>query len=273
MCTLIVAQDVLGPQTVLLAANRDEDPARPSAPPTVLEESPRVVGGKDLLAGGTWLAMREGRVAVALLNRRSGGGTHETPSPRSRGLLCLETAAVPQDFTLDLDPVGQNPEVLERLREVAGTDLGLAGMSAALQQLWEYPYAPFSLVWLAPEGSWVLSFDAAGDRRFNAVGRGWHVMAHQDLDDRGERRVAWLLDTLGSWRPEGPDQAVLRLGALLRSHGEESPEGTPPVCLHGGRAETVSSAIVFLSATDKRYLHAQGPPCERPYDDYGALLR
>ncbi|HKQ57135.1 MAG TPA: NRDE family protein, partial [Candidatus Eisenbacteria bacterium] len=78
MCTLILGRDVVAPGTVLLAANRDEDPRRPSAPPMVLRERPRLVGGRDLQAGGTWLAVRDARAMVAILNRRDRSGG---PSP------------------------------------------------------------------------------------------------------------------------------------------------------------------------------------------------
>ena len=69
MCTLIVGRSVIDQHSTLLAANRDENPGRPSAPPEVLCERPRVVGGRDLVARGTWLAVREGPAVVALLNR------------------------------------------------------------------------------------------------------------------------------------------------------------------------------------------------------------
>ncbi|HEV2105058.1 MAG TPA: NRDE family protein, partial [Candidatus Eisenbacteria bacterium] len=58
MCTLILGRDVRGADTVVIAANRDEAPDRPSEPPRVLHGSPRVVGGRDARAGGTWLAVR-----------------------------------------------------------------------------------------------------------------------------------------------------------------------------------------------------------------------
>src|SRR5580765_3334545 len=58
MCTVLVGRDVTGPGEILVAANRDEDPARPSDPPGILLDSPRLVGGRDRIAGGTWLAVR-----------------------------------------------------------------------------------------------------------------------------------------------------------------------------------------------------------------------
>ena len=40
MCTLIIGRDVIRPRTIVLAANRDEDPSRASDPPRVLMERP-----------------------------------------------------------------------------------------------------------------------------------------------------------------------------------------------------------------------------------------
>ena len=65
MCTLLLGLDTVARGSVILAANRDEDPARPSAPPGLLRERPRVAGGPDGLTGGTWLAGRGPRAAVA----------------------------------------------------------------------------------------------------------------------------------------------------------------------------------------------------------------
>src|SRR5262245_18095149 len=108
MCTLIIGRDLPWPGHVLLSANRDEDPARPSEPPRMLGEAPRLVGGRDLVAGGTWLAVRAPEppggatalelaghrgapAAVMLLNRPSHPG--RPPGRRSRGVWVLDVAA------------------------------------------------------------------------------------------------------------------------------------------------------------------------------------
>ena len=77
---------------IVLAANRDELIARPSAPPGVLSESPLIVGGRDLVAGGTWLAvaadgadLRGHQPPSRARARRS----RRIPSRRSRGEIPL----------------------------------------------------------------------------------------------------------------------------------------------------------------------------------------
>jgi uncharacterized protein with NRDE domain len=76
MCLLIIAWQRDEEYALTLAANRDERYDRPTQPFTVLrEEYPRTLGGKDLVAGGTWLA--------GLTNTPSPEGPD--PSKRSRG--------------------------------------------------------------------------------------------------------------------------------------------------------------------------------------------
>ena len=93
MCTLALFRDVLREWPLVVAANRDEFLARPTRAPELLREGPRVVGGRDLVAGGSWLTLSEQGLVVGVLNRR----TEVPPDPRreSRGLLCLELAARP----------------------------------------------------------------------------------------------------------------------------------------------------------------------------------
>ncbi|EPC01259.1 hypothetical protein L861_11840 [Litchfieldella anticariensis FP35 = DSM 16096] len=72
-----------------LIANRDEFHARPSAVLGVWKDAPDIVGGRDLQAGGTWLAIhRRGRVA-AVTNVRD-PGLSVPPDAPSRGHLVRE---------------------------------------------------------------------------------------------------------------------------------------------------------------------------------------
>lgn len=55
----------------MLAANRDEYHARPAAAADWWPDRPHILGGRDLQAGGTWLAVaRDGRFAVVLNDAR-----------------------------------------------------------------------------------------------------------------------------------------------------------------------------------------------------------
>ena len=91
MCTAILG---LGPDgAVLLAGVRDEFISRAWQPPgRYWPDRPGLIGGRDLLAGGTWLAVAPGARRVAcVLNGR--GRMASLVGRRSRGVLPLGAAA------------------------------------------------------------------------------------------------------------------------------------------------------------------------------------
>lgn len=98
MCLLIVLSRVVPGAPLVVAANRDERLDRPARAMTVLRDGgPRVLGGVDELAGGTWLAVNDRGVVAGLTNLPAAGG--RDPSRRSRGELPLALAACPDAST------------------------------------------------------------------------------------------------------------------------------------------------------------------------------
>ena len=64
MCLILLAWQTHPEFPLVVAANRDEFYARPSAGAGRWPADPRILGGRDLEAGGTWLGLREdGRFA------------------------------------------------------------------------------------------------------------------------------------------------------------------------------------------------------------------
>lgn len=89
MCLIAFAFDLAsrGGPLLRLASNRDEYYSRPTEPAHWWTDAHDVFGGRDALAGGTWLAVsRRGRVA-AVTNHRSG---IPAKAPRSRGSLVAD---------------------------------------------------------------------------------------------------------------------------------------------------------------------------------------
>jgi uncharacterized protein with NRDE domain len=88
MCLLVFAHRACPGYPLLLAANRDEFHARPTAASAFWEEHPDVLAGRDLEQGGTWMGVtRSGRFA-AVTNYRDPART--AAAPRSRGELPLD---------------------------------------------------------------------------------------------------------------------------------------------------------------------------------------
>jgi uncharacterized protein with NRDE domain len=91
MCLIFAALDAHPDYALVVAANRDEFYDRPTAPAAFWPEHPHILGGRDLRAGGTWLAIdRRGRFA-AVTNYRQ--GEREPAVRRSRGLLVSDYLA------------------------------------------------------------------------------------------------------------------------------------------------------------------------------------
>lgn len=93
MCLIAFAWRAHPRYPLVIAANRDEFYARPSSGLANWRENADVIGGRDLRAGGSWLAVRSGGRLGAITNVRVGGSD---PGDFSRGLLV-------QDFVLGDD--------------------------------------------------------------------------------------------------------------------------------------------------------------------------
>lgn len=112
MCLIILAHRVRPDLPVVVAANRDEQRDRPAATLQVLrEQRPRLAGGRDLSAGGTWMAIGEHGVVAALTNQRGAEG--RVPDRRSRGEIPLILAAAPDaaaaaERARAIDPLAYN---------------------------------------------------------------------------------------------------------------------------------------------------------------------
>lgn len=71
MCLALLALDAVPGRPLVLAANRDERHDRPAAPMDWWPDAPDMLGGRDVRAGGTWLAVRrDGRFATVLNDAR-----------------------------------------------------------------------------------------------------------------------------------------------------------------------------------------------------------
>jgi uncharacterized protein with NRDE domain len=162
VCLLLIAVDALPGSPLLLLGNRDEFHARASAPAQVWVEDPRVVGGRDLVAGGSWLALRDDGRFAAVTNLRTGV---PATAPRSRGWLV-------RDFVLGEQPAAA---FLDALR--AGAD----------------DYGPFNLVVGDRDG--VFAF-GSGDRCRRRLDAGVQVISngaigvHWPKTERLQRRFA-----------------------------------------------------------------------------------
>jgi len=98
MCLIALSWKQHSRYRLALIANRDEAHDRPASPAGVDPVDPALYGGRDLLAGGSWLmASTHGRL-TAVTNVRAGAA--EGPMPRSRGALVRDFTS--EDGTVDV---------------------------------------------------------------------------------------------------------------------------------------------------------------------------
>jgi uncharacterized protein with NRDE domain len=243
VCTILLAWRLPHRAPVVLAANRDELLDRPSLPPHVLREHPLIAGGQDVLAGGTWLAVRADGAVAAVTNRRA---ETRDPSRRSRGELPLA------------------------LLDTAGEDQA----HALLHSLSAADYNPFNALYVSPHSA--VAAEAHGDGlRVRHLAPGLHVLTVFDVDDRSHPKVEALSARFERAAAAAADEAALldAMEDILRDHGEPGRDGVDAACVHLERYGTVSSSSVVVGADGRiTYRHAPGKPCVTPHEDVSHLL-
>ncbi|MGE5128205.1 MAG: NRDE family protein [Sphingomonadaceae bacterium] len=99
MCLILVAWKAHPSYPLVVAANRDEFHARPTAPAAFWQDQPAILAGRDLECMGTWLGVTRSGKFAAVSNFRE--GVPRDPVARSRGLLAsifLSNHVSAQDF-------------------------------------------------------------------------------------------------------------------------------------------------------------------------------
>lgn len=102
MCLILLANDAHPRWRLVVAANRDEFFARPTAPADWWSDAPGVLAGRDLRGGGTWMGVTASGRFAALTNVRE-PGRHREGAP-SRGALVadyLTGGAAPEDYAAE----------------------------------------------------------------------------------------------------------------------------------------------------------------------------
>jgi uncharacterized protein with NRDE domain len=109
MCLLVVAWRSHPQYRLVIAANRDEFRDRPAAALGEWTDAPGVYGGRDLHAGGTWLALdRRNRVGAVTNYRELARRRRSAPSRGGLVPQFLRSPAQPGEFLrgIELDATG-----------------------------------------------------------------------------------------------------------------------------------------------------------------------
>ncbi|MCI0650752.1 MAG: NRDE family protein [Planctomycetes bacterium] len=231
MCLALIAYRVFPEWPLFVAANRDEERARPSLPPARRQvDGVDVLAPRDLRAGGTWLGVNA-RGLLALVTNRSDLLRSPPPGARSRGLL------------------------VERV-------LGAETWAAAIAR-WEadrtIPSSPYNLFLADSANAALLAWAGEGEPSRTDLAPGVHVVSNHGFGN--DRRVGEVARALRYWERAmaartDPWEAARGLLSLA-----EADRGLPPILKRGAIRGTVSATICGLGASSNcRMLHADGPP-------------
>ena len=245
MCTLALVRRPDARHPLIVAANRDERIERPSRGPLVWDDPVPFVGGRDEVAGGTWLGLNVHGVIVGLTNHWTGHPPDPTRASRGgivRSLLqCRDLDEVRRALG-DRDPEATNPFLL-----LAAERHGDALWTASVDGLELRPIH---------DEVFALGNEVPGE-------------------DPGHRARTLGTGLAAELADDDPEAIRRRLATRLSRHdGDRGPARS--VCVHTDRGYgTVSSSIFLLGHTpaDDRYWAADGPPCTTPYTDRTPLLR
>jgi uncharacterized protein with NRDE domain len=246
VCLLVVAFRVLPGTPLLIGANRDEFLDRPATAMTVLRpDAPRVLGGRDLRAGGTWLAINQHGVFAGLTNQPLGEA--RDPTRRSRGELPLALTT-------------------HRRAEDGAADF-----------VARYRPSDYNGSWLLTgdrEALYYIDFTGPVEARAVSLPPGLYVLENRPLGEASPKadRVS---AALGPARQADEAMAVLR--GVLADHaaGPVEPDGpkSSANCVHvegyGTRSSCIGRGDEDPSVPPQVWV-ADGPPCTVPFVDLSA---
>ena len=246
MCTLALYFQVFADYPIVVAANRDELLARPSDPPVQLGATPWIWGGRDRIAGGTWLGINEYGLMAGLLNRQS---PHPPdPTRRSRGLLCLDA-----------------------LQHASATQA-----ANALAKIAPENYNPFTLVLSDPSATYVLH-TAPHQLACRSLPPGVYLFTNLNVNDPSCPRISRVtpqFEHLAQLSPASSKREVLlptifqQLHTLMSDHDpDQGPRNS--LCLHLDGYGTCSSSLIAYQVRTQRYTYkfAPGYPCQQKYHE------
>lgn len=252
MCLLIVVSRLDPDAPLVVAANRDERLDRPALSMTVLSgEDPRILGGRDGEAGGTWLAVNEHGVVAGLTNRPTPDGRN--PTKRTRGELPVALAGhrnaqeAVEDFVRRFHPDDYNPSWL-----LVGDRRSLFALDMTVG---DHPVA-------------------------RPLPPGIHILENNPLDTPSAK-VDHVRGLLGDVQDLRGSSLVDRLRAVLKDHTTPAGPATSPrvpeslaACVHTPSYGTRSATVVRVPAAHSarpELQYTDGHPCTTAFVDAATL--
>ena len=241
MCLMAIQYQLVPEAPVLVAFNREEYYDRKTQAPTIQSGKPRILGGVDLVAGGTWLGVNQHGMLVAACNRRK----YQFPmAPLSRGVLC---------------------------RELLKCRTAHDAAELAMEELSGGEYDGVNYICVDGQSGHVVH---GGDQlEMVELEEGLNIIANRNLNDPRDERVTLARRLLTIQQLDSPVKFLAVASKVFAR--VPSPPGRPSIILRGEDRGTVSSTLISLGVKprDAIYQYAPGPPDQYKFEDYSPLLR
>ncbi len=235
MCIIFIAVRQHPRYPLIIAANRDEFHARPSAPLHRWRDCPGLLAGRDNRAGGAWFGVHaSGRIAAVTNHRAAGLAAGEAAQRQSRGRLVAEFLAGDTADT-DTAATGIHPHTA---RYTARYTECLRRDHAA--------YRPFNLLYGGLDDLWCFSSAEAIARPF---GVGFHSLSNGDPHEiwpKMSRGIELLKTHLA--RENHSRNLSQTLAAMMRDQRQAADHLLPDTGLNRAREKHLSS--IFITAAD-----------------------
>jgi len=274
VCTVVILQRAHPAHPVIVAANRDEFYRRDARGPAILLDHPRVVGGLDVTAGGSWFGVTATGFLAAMTNEPEPSGPRT--DTRSRGEVVVEalrraSKQAVREYLATLDARHYNSFNL-LFGDASGLEVAYGRTARSRVEIVPVPDG----VSVLPNGR-IDECDGrlaqAGDR----VAAAAKVTRTRTRAREAARATTWadlvagLANVLADHeRPSLDEMPPLREG-FARSR--ELVREVHALCIHSADYGTRSAAVAALEpARVAAFAWADGPPCRATFDDALQLL-
>ena len=224
MCILFIAVAQHSRYPLIIAANRDEYHARPSAPMHHWSDQPGTLAGRDRRAGGTWFGVNQAGRIAAVANHRSAAATvdrdRQPNQNRSRGELTARFLRN-SETTADYDEFLRNEH---------------------------RDFSPFNLIY--GEAGQLHCFSSAGPIS-RPLGRGVHSISNGAPDDpwpKMSRGVALLKERILARREIHSAALAEQLAQMMKNQTTADDHLLPRTGLAPDREKRLSS--IFITGED-----------------------
>lgn len=240
MCLLVILHKIIPDYPLVVAANRDEDPARGGEAPYRWADG--IVAPKDPRAGGTWIGINPHGVFSAVTNRAGPPATGQQVN--SRGTLPIEAL--------------KEKTALQAHRRA--------------ERIPTFVYSPFNWIYADTEQAFLVEHGGPSDLTVR-LRPGMHALSNaHDLNQVNVEAVQSFLDVDPG--RENIEEIIPRLKKLVGLH-EPLLSDSHRICKHDGIPQTVSANLIALHVSDRkksRWLYHEGRPCQNDWKDLSALL-